>query len=445
MPVCYPPPRPGPRIHSLPKRTDASVAPDDCLICCTATCGATKIVLKRAGIHLSVEPSSEVNRRSSSPEVRPGAALAILRRSAWRHACCWRKTGVRGGVRLRLSALHAVHVVVVHFAIGRAGVGGGGGSGARNDSVSRGVVRNHAAARSARRPRRTRPRWPLPRVCRRRCVRGLSPRRPRLDLARPRQCRRDGSARARGRAAAVALPGARAREGAVVACRTEDLPRPRAQRLGELGQLRRRQPVGREGLEVGLECAARGRRRFCVAACHAALSRGGAPASAGPMPSSNDRPCPSSAASLSSRACLRLPQAPASLGQSAALAGHIGRGFDVDAGLHVLRPIASRVPRALEAATDDEHTREEPHQVRHGTRLRTRASSWVLLAPRALDRWRRTGRALAASEAGQVGAGRIPAVPVVRRVPAPLVLAHTALSSDKAKVTTVTAARSLGG
>ena len=48
---------PGLRIHSLPKRADASVAPEDCLICCTATWGATKIVLKRAGIHRSTNCS----------------------------------------------------------------------------------------------------------------------------------------------------------------------------------------------------------------------------------------------------------------------------------------------------------------------------------------------------------------------------------------------------
>ena len=132
--------------------------------------------------------------------------------------------------------------------------------------------------------------------------------------------------------------------------------------------------------------------------------------------------------SLSARACLRLPQASASPGQSAGgpapsrpHRAWFRRGY---AHLHVLRPIASRVPRALEPATDDEHTREEPHQIRHGTWLRTSASSRVLLAPRAHDRWRRTGRALAASEAGQVGTGRIPTIPVVRRVPAPLVLAH---------------------
>ena len=49
--------RPGPRIHSLPKRAEASVAPDDCLICCTATWGAMKTVLKRAGIHRSTNCS----------------------------------------------------------------------------------------------------------------------------------------------------------------------------------------------------------------------------------------------------------------------------------------------------------------------------------------------------------------------------------------------------
>ena len=49
---------PGLRIHSLPKRADASVAPEDCLICCTATWGATKIVLKRAGIHRSTNCSA---------------------------------------------------------------------------------------------------------------------------------------------------------------------------------------------------------------------------------------------------------------------------------------------------------------------------------------------------------------------------------------------------
>ena len=48
---------PGLRIHSLPKRADASVAPEFCLICCTATWGATKIVLKRAGIHRSTNCS----------------------------------------------------------------------------------------------------------------------------------------------------------------------------------------------------------------------------------------------------------------------------------------------------------------------------------------------------------------------------------------------------